>query len=193
MTDMISPDMEPFIIHGLGSSNAKFQIISLTNTRKQDILRDDHVFMKNYVVCYVSDYVKYRMEKLMQNGIEGRVVFKTPLTLKYQNEFLQEFQIEAIMNAVKRRIQILDYFEQIQNDFYYDYQVSIPEITKQDHQFVKVGRYSSRQENHMFLKGIKGQFQMKKISDNAVLLLLAGELLHIGKNTSFGFGRYQLK
>lgn len=180
-------------MNGLGRGHARFQIISLTNTKKQEILRDNYVLMKNYVIHCVSDYVKYRMEKILQNGIHGILVFKTPLTLKYHNEFLQEFQMEAILNAVKRRIQMLDCFEQIQNDFYYDYQVAIPEITEQDHQFIKVRRYSSRQENQMYLKGIKGQLQMKEISDNAVLLLLAGELLHIGKNTSFGFGRYQLK
>lgn len=180
-------------INGLGSSKAKYQIISLTNTKKQDILRNNHVFMENYVVCCVSDYVEFRMERLRKEGMEGKLVFQTPLTLKYQNEFLQEFQMEPILNAVKRRIQILDYFEQIQDDFYYDYQVLIPEIIKQEHSFFKVRRYSSRQENHMFLKGIKGWIQMKEISDRTVQLLLAGELLHIGKNTSFGFGRYQVK
>lgn len=179
-------------MNGIGSNHARFQIVSLTNTNKQDILSNNHVFMNNYVVRPVSDYVEFRLEKLRKNGMEGRLVFKTPLTLKYQSEFLQEFQMEAIVNAIKRRIQILDYFEQIQNNFYYDYQVPIPEITRQEHQFINVRRCSSRQ-GHMSLKGIEGQLQMKEADAETIPLLLAGELIHIGKNTSFGFGRYQLK
>ena len=45
----------------------------------------------------------------------------------------------------------------------------------------------------MVLKGIEGQLQMKEVVAETIPLLLAGELLHIGKNTSFGFGRYKLK
>lgn len=180
-------------MNGLGNQSAKFRIVSLTNTNKQEILSGNQVYMKNYVVRPVSDYVEYRLKKLLRNDMKGKLVFKTPLTLKYQNEFLQEFQMEAILNAIKRRIQILDYFEGIQNDFYYDYQVPVPEIIRQEHRFVKVKRYSSRQGDHMFLKGIEGCFQMPEVPPETLPLLLAGELLHIGKNTSFGFGRYQVK
>ena len=45
----------------------------------------------------------------------------------------------------------------------------------------------------MFLKGIVGEIDLADISDEMLELLLAGELIHIGKNTSFGFGRFILK
>ena len=40
--------------------------------------------------------------------------------------------------------------------------------------------------------GDRGGMQLEKIPDDLILLLLAGEVTHIGKNTSFGFGRYRL-
>ena len=44
----------------------------------------------------------------------------------------------------------------------------------------------------MPLRGIRGGMQLEKIPEDLILLLLAGEVTHIGKNTSFGFGRYRL-
>lgn len=179
-------------MNGLGAEHAIFQILSMTNTRKQDIIIGSNVYMKKYVVQHISDYVEYRMTQLKKYGLKGRLVFKTPLCLNYQNEFLQEFQMDAIINAIKRRIHMLDFFEGMENDFYHGYQVSVPEIRAQEHRFVKIKRYSSRKDSHMFLKGIEGFAELTEIPMETLPLLLAGELIHIGKNTSFGFGRYQV-
>ena len=45
----------------------------------------------------------------------------------------------------------------------------------------------------MYLKGIKGKIEVEEIGEEILPLYLAGELIHIGKNTSFGFGRYTLR
>jgi CRISPR/Cas system endoribonuclease Cas6 (RAMP superfamily) len=45
----------------------------------------------------------------------------------------------------------------------------------------------------MLLRGIRGSCRLSDVDRTAMALLLAGELLHIGKNTSFGFGRYTVK
>lgn len=42
----------------------------------------------------------------------------------------------------------------------------------------------------MKLRGIKGKVKFDELSDELLLLFAAGEKLHIGKNTSFGFGKY---
>ena len=43
------------------------------------------------------------------------------------------------------------------------------------------------------LKGIVGKADLADISEEWLELLLAGEVAHIGKNTSFGFGKYHLE
>ncbi|MDE6435261.1 MAG: CRISPR system precrRNA processing endoribonuclease RAMP protein Cas6 [Lachnospiraceae bacterium] len=174
---------------GIGVNHAKFIIESIKNTCFQDILDGNDIFMKNYQVQTISHYVTHRMKKM--TGTEKTLVFQTPATLKYQGKFLQEFCMDAILSAVKRRIHMLDYFEGIHNDFYHDYQVPVPEEISQQQHHVKVRRYSSRQ-GAMFLHGITGLVQLKELFPNTLPLLLAGELIHIGKNTSFGFGRYQI-
>jgi len=179
-------------MQGLGSAYAKFRIVSIKNTKRSELLRGNDILMRDYIVHHVSDYVAYRLEKLQKGGFEGRLIFHSPVTLKYKNEFLKEFRIDAIMNAVKRRIVMLGCFEEIGGSFLDSIQLSVPEMLSQDAKNVQVRRYSSRQGAAMFLKGMKGQILLADIQKEALLLLLAGELVHIGKNTSFGFGKYQL-
>ena len=44
----------------------------------------------------------------------------------------------------------------------------------------------------MDLKGIRGEVIFDKIPNDVIDVLIAGEIIHVGKNTSFGFGRYHL-
>ena len=44
----------------------------------------------------------------------------------------------------------------------------------------------------MTLLGIKGKVWFNDANEDTMKLLFAGELLHIGKNSSFGFGEYQV-
>lgn len=176
-------------MHGLGSCHAKFMIISIKNTCMKDILAGNDIFMKSYQVQAISSYVEHRMKKITE--LERTLVFQTPATLKYNGEFAQKFRMDVILGAIRRRIYMLDCFEGIENDFYHDYQTPVPEVIRQQEKHVKVCRHSSRQ-GHMFLHGITGFVQMKELYPETLPLLLAGELVHIGKNTSFGFGRYQI-
>ena len=45
----------------------------------------------------------------------------------------------------------------------------------------------------MILHGIEGQMALETIDEEVLPVLLAGELVHVGKNSRFGFGRYQVK
>ena len=54
-------------------------------------------------------------------------------------------------------------------------------------------RFSGTQNRKMVLRGIRGSCKLTGLDQTALALLFAGELLHIGKNTNFGFGRYTVK
>lgn len=168
---------------------SKFAIVSIKNTDFQDILSGNDIIMANYQVRAVSQYVTHRMEKI--TGAEKTLAFYTPASLKYNGEFSREFSIDAILAAVKRRIYMLNCFEGIENDFYHICQAPVPKVSGQQHKHIKVPRHSSRKEP-MLLHGIIGFVQLEDIHPDTLMLLLAGELIHIGKNTSFGFGRYQV-
>lgn len=182
--------------NGIGKSHARFQIYDIKNTEGQSVLEKNILDMRKCIVHVLYDYILFRnmWSNIMVMG--SRMVFKSPLTLKYRNEFLQEFQLDAIVNAVIRRIYMLDCFEGIESDIYKKYNYSdiiVPEFLQQEHHLVHVCRYSTRKNEKMILKGIKGQALLSELSEDIWQILIVGELIHIGKNTSFGFGRYVIQ
>lgn len=45
----------------------------------------------------------------------------------------------------------------------------------------------------MYLKGIRGEMKLADVPLEMLQYLIAGELLHVGTNSSFGFGKYSVK
>lgn len=175
-------------MQGLGKEHSRFRISEIRNTTKEVLYDGAQLDMGRYHIFRLCDYVENRIRK-KKGQWKGQLTFYSPVTLKYQKEFLQEFQMEPIIIAIKRRIYMLNCYEGVDEEWKEE-NFEIPEIIWQDHQFVQVERYSSRQNSKMTLKGIKGRIQLNGVDDALLPLLLAGELIHIGKNTSFGFGRF---
>ena len=176
--------------NGIGRGHAKFLILQVKNTRGQAILKDSNIYMEYYQVETLQGYVDDRKREIGLHGYPNKMVFCTPLTQKFQGEFLKEFCMEAISKSIQRRLYMLNCFENNDiQEFYYE-ELTIPTIVQLSVREVKVKRYSSRQESKMYLKGIKGEILLEKLPEELLELYLAGELIHIGKNTSFGFGRY---
>lgn len=179
--------------NGLGKEHARFTIVNVRNSRRQNILEGTDIYMKYYTVEKVSDYVNYRLEMIKKNGIENKIIFKTPLTQKYQGILLNSFNMDAIIRSIKRRIYILACFEGYNIEEWYRNIEGIPLIVNQQVKDVKFRRFSNRKQEAMYLQGIKGKVVLDNIPDNILWIMLAGELIHIGKNTSFGSGRYIIK
>ena len=178
---------------GVGKECARFTIVSVTNTREVPILKGRDVLMKNFQVENLHEYIDFRMKQLSSQELQNRIVFRSPWTQKMDGVFLEEFRMDAIIRSIQRRIYLLDCFEGIDGSKAYQQHIPAPEIISQTVRPIRVLRYSFRHDKKMTLRGIKGEIQLSPISESFLPLLLAGERVHIGKNTSFGFGRYVLK
>lgn len=181
---------------GLGKYHARFHIIGIRNMEGMSVSDGRTIDMDRYVVHMLYDYIMFR--NLRCGPFAGKkdalLIFDTPLALKYQSEFIKDFQMEAILTSIRRRIYILDCFEGIESDsFYQTENSSVPKILRQEYNQVSVSRYSMRKDKKMILKGIRGSVLVTGITEDVLMLLLIGELIHIGKYTSFGFGRFHLK
>lgn len=180
---------------GIGKNCSKFQIVSVTDTRRKPFLAGDFRNRKQHSLYTLGEYAKYRVNQIQENGGANRLVFQTPLTLKYQNGFWKVFHMEAIWEAVQRRIYMLECYEGMECSIYDcrgPENQEMPVIKEQVCRDVFVKRYSSTQNKKMTLWGIKGYAQLDYIPEDMLFILAAGELTHIGKNTSFGFGKYML-
>ena len=175
---------------GIGKEHSCYQIISIRNTIGKEILDGNSIFMENYLVQTLNDYVKYRLGH--NHAWENRIQFKTPVTLKYQGTIQEKLIWEAVIAAVFRRLYILDCFEGLDCDEM-RWQGDEPEVLDESSGIISVRRYSGTQDQKMTLWGVKGDMLLSEIPQELLPVLLAGEIMHIGKNTSFGFGRYRVK
>jgi len=149
--------------------------------------------MERYEVCRLQDYIDYRIAQAEKNPLTGEITFKTPLSLKYRGEILKAFEPEPIFEAIKRRLYMLACFESIESGIMEEHIQEMPEVISENHYDISIRRYSNRQDSAMNLKGIEGKLTLESIPVELRNILFAGGLIHIGKNTSFGFGRYRIK
>lgn len=125
-----------------------------------------------------------------------KIKFLTPARIKSDGKLVQVPEFSIFLNAILRRISQLlhfwcDYKEKI------DYSEILKSAKK-----VKIGscnlrwidykRYSTRQKTEMKLGGIKGEIEYRGNIREFYPFLKLGSYIHIGKNTTFGFGKYIL-
>ncbi len=186
-----------FGMQGIGVNHVRFQIAGVTNTTGETLVEGTSVYKERYKVMLVSDYVGYRLASAeireVMNENSCRLVFQSPLTLKYQGEMQKHFLPEALLAAIERRIYILNCYEG--NGDYSEneailFSEHIPVQVNEKAWPEKVMRYSGTKKSRVTFSGIRGWCDLEDLDETALALLLAGELLHIGKNTSFGFGKY---
>lgn len=175
-------------MEGLGKHRARFAIESVTNTDRKVLVEGNNIYKENYKIRTVEEYVRYRMGR---GRNEQTLVFHTPLAVKHRGSMIDAFDMEAILLAAARRVYIMDCFEGIAAE-QADITGHVPGIVSQKVHRAGITRYSSTHDEKIGLKGIRGIARLEPLDEEARILLYAGELLHIGKYTSFGFGRYSL-
>ena len=182
---------------GIGKECQQFRILQIETQEHVILLDGNQVDMRNLRIRTLNDYVQKRYSRLqdahrnLKTPDVYRVTFHTPLCVKYEGKYIRQFSAEAILPAVFRRIMMLDYFTENYIDMPHPEQ--LPVSTAQRSFPAEVTRYSSTQDRKITLRGITGSICLKGVSEEMLKYLLAGELLHIGKNTSFGFGRYTIE
>lgn len=190
-------------IQGLGKNHVPFSVRSVTNSRRQIVIDGNNIYKERLQIMMVADYVRYRLRPGMRENRHNlslgndkeKLIFHSPLALKYRGEMQEEFLPEAVLAAVERRLYILNCFEGRKEEGDYhriDIKGHVPVLIDQRAYTERVDRYSGTHDRKVSFYGIKGYCSLSGIDDIARTLLTAGELVHIGKNTSFGFGRYTL-
>lgn len=197
--------------NGLGSHSSRFRVLSVRNLYGQPVLDGKNIYMERYQWETLGEYVDYRRKKLLQriyreDSLENTkvsqvsILFETPLCLKYQGQFQQSLEGEALGAGLLRRLWILSCFENVIEEEsgggYRLFQPLEQPVLTVNPGWVRkkeISRHSSRHGQNIVLQGIVGKAELADVSEEWMDLLLAGEVAQIGKNTSFGFGKYQLE
>lgn len=175
---------------GLGREGVPFTVSSISNENGEPVLKDGQMYTSQILTETAWEYITKR-KQTFSHGRKIKLHFFTPCTIKYQGKNQSEFEIEAILQNVHRRVLMQNLFEGIPVENLMC--THIPKVIGQHSELKKVKRYSGRTKEKMQLQGITGWLELDEVEEDILDLLLAGEITQIGKNIRFGFGRYSIE
>lgn len=122
--------------------------------------------------------------------------FETPLRVKFKNSFSAELPFHLLVRTVLRRISSLEAVHGPgEPDLDYRGLVARAEgirVRENGLRWFDWPRYSARQDQKMLMGGLVGRMVYAGELSEFLPLLRFGEEVHIGKQTSFGLGRYRI-
>ncbi len=124
--------------------------------------------------------------------------FLTPCRIVYNGYLTKDLQFHIFIRNLLRRIALLSYFHSGCDTSQIDFKGIIEQARQirlaHDHlQWYDWERYSARQETRMKMGGFVGKITFEGDITPFMPLIKAGDVLHVGKGTSFGLGRYERK
>lgn len=114
----------------------------------------------------------------------------TPLRIKKDNRFIRNssLQLEDILTSIYKKKQELTGNKVYRLNYSPRY-----EYVSKDISFKDLSRFSSVQDTSMKLGGMIGRIEVKKLDKQSYELLKQGEILGVGKETSFGLGKIKVR
>ncbi|MCX7612913.1 MAG: CRISPR system precrRNA processing endoribonuclease RAMP protein Cas6 [Caldimicrobium sp.] len=170
--------------HGIGKGNKKFQIL---HTSTQTFQLEIHL----------NSLDTYEKEFSSPGDLTLKLKIITPLRLIFDGRLVRNLEFHHLIRALLRRVSLLYYFHcesslpNVDAKRWLNLAENIEMIEDQTRWF-DWERYSFRKGRRMTLGGLVGEVSFKGKLSPFLSLLRAGEVLHCGKNTSFGLGQFKI-
>ncbi|MFY8249934.1 CRISPR system precrRNA processing endoribonuclease RAMP protein Cas6 [Clostridium perfringens] len=180
--------IEAYIYSGmfLGIGDGYFNVEFVKNEFGEILFDGKGILKENLVISNLSEYI-YAKKRFLRdvNGIK----LITPLSYKADRKIQKTLTGKNLRNLLERRILTINALEGKSYDSFElnDFNLEIEELG-----WYEFERHSNRQKKNMNMGGIVGTFKLFDLEDFQLDCLIAGELIHIGKSTSFGFGEYEI-
>ena len=154
----------------------------------------DIVIFINDKFCFCNDDIKMPLDFRTQLNIDNltprtKITFTTPLRIKKNNVFVRDdsLSLHDIFSSIhKRKLSILGKEGESLPQF------SANLISTNLH-YTELYRKSNAQKIDMNLGGLMGEMLIDDLDKQSYTLLKIGELIGIGKQCSFGLGRFTLQ
>ncbi|MGA1846002.1 CRISPR system precrRNA processing endoribonuclease RAMP protein Cas6 [Deferribacter abyssi] len=174
---------------GLGKAKGKFII--------KDILQNGVTIYQDNKLNFKKETfnLDYSTEKTPKS-IEIKTLTPVRLFKKGKPVFQPTFK-DFFMAALRRCELLMYYYGSTKLDEILDVKQLIAEcgnieILKPEFNWYHWERYSNRQKRKISLSGIMGSFFITNLHSDLYKILWFGEVFHIGKNTAFGLGKYEI-
>jgi len=187
---------------GIGKDKIKFILDSVEVEKKDSsklIIFDKKILKEHPIFFRAESFFIEDKEKISANRIS--LHFTTPVRIKHEGKLCSELSFGLFIKNVLRRITILSMLysdEAIEEESIDINAADLLEKSKlirtisSSMSWVDLTRYSSKQKMEMQLGGLMGKITFEGQINQFMPYIKLCEQLHIGKNTSFGLGKYQI-
>ncbi|KWT92183.1 CRISPR-associated protein Cas6 [Candidatus Magnetominusculus xianensis] len=177
---------------GLGRGRGKYRLINVKDGDKTVYDIDDRQINPGLPKELIISEI-FNFENVSEEDIKLR--FITHARILDNRDFVVKLDFHILVKTLMRRLHMLYYFHCNEKESLWKHneiidkakEVKIAENTSKWHDWE---RYSSRQGIRMKMGGLKDTITYRGKIEPFLSIITAGEVLHIGKGTSFGLGKY---
>ncbi|MBU2054649.1 MAG: CRISPR system precrRNA processing endoribonuclease RAMP protein Cas6 [Proteobacteria bacterium] len=199
---------------GIGKGRGKYQLKTVSQ-KKVHPLPNAHCRARpseeNDVRIYASETRKLapfspenltlNIEPHGDNDAQASILtlnFLSPTRIYYSDRLTRDLEFHVLIRQLLRRISMPAYFHCDIDTAQWDFKGCIEKAKEISTKKVNLKwytwqRYSARQDQRIDMDGFVGDITFEGDLAPFVSLLKAGEVLHVGKGTTFGLGRYEMR
>lgn len=185
---------------GLGKGRGRFKLLSVEScedlwcesSKKQVYDFHSETLSGDFKIFSVNDFSNSHAEN---ENIQ--ISFETPTRIMMKKNLVKELTPEIFIRSLLRRISWLGKIH-CEGDWnlpyreIVDYAAENLTITSHHLKWHDWQRYSTRQHRRMILGGFVGEVEIAGALKPLLPLIYLGQFTHVGKNTTFGLGKYTI-
>ena len=186
---------------GIGKGRAKYELQEVTSDGKT-IYDKGTKTLKSFDPSSLSLTVN---NPTLAKGGEGgfystqlTLNFLTPTRILYNNHLTLDLEFHILIRNLLRRLSLLYYFHCNGDSSEWDFKGIIEQskeikVKEKNLRWYDWERYSGRQETRIKMGGFVGNITFEGTVEPFMPLIKAGEVLHVGKGTGLGLGKYKIE
>jgi CRISPR-associated endoribonuclease Cas6 len=193
---------------GIGKGKAKYELKTVgaapcgspfVNGKERIIYDSETKTLKSFEPA--SLYVDFpTLEKGGKGGFSDKQLtlnFLTPTRILYDSQLTIDLEFHILIRNLLRRLSLLYYFHCNGDSSEWDFKGMIEnskqvKVKEKKLRWYDWERYSGRQETRIKMGGFVGEITFEGDIEPFISLIRAGEVLHVGKGTGFGLGKYEV-
>lgn len=183
---------------GIGKGKAKYTLQSVLCDGKMIFDSESKTikpFKPTAIDIGIPTIRKWNKESLFNTKLT--LNFLTPTRILFDGHLTLDLEFHIFIRNLMRRLSLLSYFHCNTEPSEWDFRGTIEKaklvrVIKKNLRWHDWQRYSGRQETRLKMGGFLGDITFEGNIEPFLPLISAGEILHVGKGTAFGLGKYSI-
>lgn len=180
---------------GIGKGRGRFTLKEVLTEKEEKIYTDNDHNIKSPTPKEIE--IREDIFEAEEEEKELALQLITPIRLRNNNDLVTKLEFYTLIKALTLRLNLIHFYHCEGLEPNWDYKKILDlaknvKIIEDKTRWWDWERYSTRQKSKMKLGGLIGTIRYRGKIGLFKDLLEAGEILHIGKNTTFGLGKYKI-